>query len=63
MSSQSPYFSVIIPLYNKERDIVKTLESLLQQEFQDFEVIVVDDGSTDNSAALVKGFSDKRIQR
>jgi len=62
MSSQSPYFSVIIPLYNKERDIVKTLESLLQQEFQDFEVIVVDDGSSDNSAALVKGFSDKRIQ-
>lgn len=57
-----PRFSVIIPLYNKEKDIKKTLESLLSQTFGDFEAIVVNDGSTDGSEAVVKGFSDKRIK-
>ena len=56
-----PKFSVIIPLYNKERDIQKTLDSLLKQSFSDFEVIIVNDGSTDNSEDVVKAINDFRI--
>jgi len=56
-----PKFSVIIPLYNKERDIKKTLESLFAQTFTDFEVIIVNDGSTDASETVVKSISDSRI--
>lgn len=54
-------FSVIIPLYNKENYIKKALDSVLCQSFQDFELIVVDDGSTDNSLSIVKQYTDKRI--
>jgi glycosyltransferase involved in cell wall biosynthesis len=56
-----PVFSVIIPLYNKALYIAKTLESVLSQGFTDFEVIVVDDGATDGSAAIVKQFNDPRL--
>jgi len=55
-------FSVIIPLYNKEKDIKKTLQSVLNQTVTDFEIIIVDDGSTDQSAAIVKNIPDNRIR-
>lgn len=48
--------SVVIPLYNKEKSVRATLESVLAQTYTDYEVIVVDDGSTDNSAAVVESF-------
>ena len=51
-----PRFSVIAPLYNKEDYVVRTLESIARQTFRDFEVIVVDDGSTDRSAQRVEAF-------
>lgn len=54
--------SVIIPLYNKQNHILKTLESVLKQTFQDFEIIVVDDGSTDTSLIKVKSIPDPRIR-
>lgn len=44
-----PYFSVIIPLYNREKVLPRTLDSLRDQVFRDFEVIIIDDASTDNS--------------
>lgn len=53
--------SVIIPLYNKENEIARTLNSVLCQTFQDFEIIVVDDDSSDKGPAIVKSFSDPRI--
>lgn len=46
--------SVVIPLYNKEKSITTTLESVLAQSYTDYEVIVVDDGSTDNSVSVVE---------
>lgn len=55
-------FSVVIPLYNKEQYIAKTIESVLLQTFQEYEIIVVDDGSTDNSTFEVKRYNDNRIR-
>ena len=54
--------SVVIPLYNKEKQVGRTLESVLAQTFRDFEVVIVDDGSTDGSAEVVKTFDDPRIR-
>lgn len=57
-----PKISVIIPLYNKELFIKKTLKSALEQTFNDIEIIIVNDFSTDDSLSIVKAFTDKRIQ-
>jgi GT2 family glycosyltransferase len=57
-----PAVSVVIPLYNKGPYIARALNSVLAQTFQDFEVIVVDDGSTDDGAVVVRGFDDPRIR-
>lgn len=54
-------FSVIIPLYNKELSIYNTIKSVLNQTFKDFEIIIVNDGSTDNSEEIVKNIKDNRI--
>ena len=56
-----PEFSVIIPLYNKEKDILSTLNSLFLQTFTDFEVVIVNDGSTDASGEIVLTVADERI--
>lgn len=54
--------SVIIPLYNKESIIEKSLRSVLSQDYDDFEVVIVNDGSTDRSAEIVKDINDSRIR-
>lgn len=54
--------SVIIPLYNKEQIIEKSLHSVLSQDYEDFEVVIVNDGSTDRSAEIVKVIDDSRIR-
>lgn len=56
---KSPRYSIIIPLYNKERKIARTLDSVLAQTVSDYEVIVVDDGSRDNGSEIVKDYSTK----
>ena len=50
--------SVIIPLYNKEPIIERSLQSVLSQDYDDFEVVVVNDGSTDRSADIVRSIND-----
>ncbi len=57
-----PEISVIIPLYNHEDFIEQTIQSVLEQSFQDFEIVIVDDGSTDNSVEFVKRIADSRIR-
>lgn len=57
----TPFFSVVIPLYNKEEYIEDTLKSVFNQTFQDFEIIVVNDGSTDGSLIRVNTFNDNKI--
>lgn len=56
-----PFFTVIISLFNKEKHIAATLQSVLDQNFSNFEIIIVNDGSTDSSLSIVSGFNDQRI--
>lgn len=62
MKDDGCLFSVIIPLYNKEKCIARTINSVLSQSYTNFEIVIVDDGSTDNSAAIVKTITDSRIR-
>ena len=59
---EAPYFSIVIPCHNRERLIRRAIGSVLGQSFQDYEVIVVDDGSTDGTAAAVKSYTDPRVR-
>lgn len=58
---KSPVFSIIIPTYNRAHLIGKTIESALKQDFTNFEVLVIDDGSKDNTEEAVKQFTDSRL--
>ena len=54
-------FSIIVPVYNKEDYILKSINSVLQQAYSKFELIVINDGSTDKSLLNIKKFNDPRI--
>jgi len=58
----SPTVSVVIPAYNHERFIRDAVDSVLNQTFSDLELIVVDDGSTDDTGKIVKAYDDPRLQ-
>lgn len=57
-----PKVSVIMPSYNKEKYISKAIESILGQTFGDFELIIIDDGSSDGSVGVIRTYSDTRIR-
>ncbi|WP_458457000.1 glycosyltransferase family 2 protein [Methanobrevibacter sp.] len=58
----SPRISVILPCYNEESYIANAIESVLNQSFTDFELIIVNDGSADNTLSIINGFEDSRIR-
>lgn len=55
-------FSIIICVYNLEKYVATTIESVLNQDFTDYELIIVNDGSTDNSMEVIKSYKDSRIR-
>ena len=63
MNKNIPAVSVIIPMYNAEKYIGECLDSILAQTFTDYEVIIVDDCSTDNSCAVVESYLPKFNKR
>ncbi len=58
----NPYFTIVTPVFNREREIRRAIDSCLAQSFERFEAIVVDDGSTDNTANIVMTYDDPRIR-
>lgn len=55
-------FSVVIPLYNKEKSILSTIQSVLNQTYNDYEIVIVNDGSKDNSLNVVKSIINDKIR-
>ena len=58
---KKPFFTIVTPTYNRAYIISKTIKSVIAQSFDNFEFIIVDDGSTDNTKEVVESFNDKRI--
>jgi len=56
---QTPFFSIVIPCYNCAKTLPATLSSVCSQTFRDFEVVIVNDGSTDSSLEIIESYSDK----
>ena len=54
--------SIIVPIYNKEKYLEKCLDSILGQTYRDLEIILVDDGSTDNSLAICQRYAEKNLR-
>lgn len=57
----SPLISVILPVYNRENYLNEAIQSMLEQTYKNFELIIVDDGSTDNSLSIAENINDERI--
>lgn len=53
---KTPLLSVIIPVYNSEKSVLNTLESIKNQSYQHLQVIIIDDGSTDGSHRIISDF-------
>jgi glycosyltransferase involved in cell wall biosynthesis len=62
VTKNKPTVSVIIPTYNRRQSIARSIKSVLNQTYRDFELIIVDDGSTDGTGDVVTGFNDERIR-
>lgn len=62
MESNIPLISVILPVYNAEKFLKQAIESVLSQSFTEFEIILINDGSTDDSEKEIKAFNDSRIR-
>jgi len=58
---KGPFFSIVIPLYNRSELFKDRLNTILQQDYRDFEVIIVDDGSTDNPELVLKSVLEKNV--
>ena len=56
-----PLVSILMPVFNEEKYISKAIDSVLSQTYINFELIIIDDGSTDKTSKVIKRYSDKRI--
>jgi glycosyltransferase involved in cell wall biosynthesis len=56
-----PFFSIIIPTYNRSKKLKQAIDSVLAQTFTDFEILVMDDGSTDNTPEIIAEYKDQKI--
>ncbi len=59
--AKKPFVSVIMPVYNAEKYLKEAIDSILQQTFTDFELLIFNDGSTDNSLKIINSYTDDRI--
>jgi len=59
---RTPRIAVVLPVYNGERYLAEAIQSVLKQTFTDFELVVIDDGSTDGTAEILEGFRDPRLR-
>ncbi|MBN8702665.1 MAG: glycosyltransferase family 2 protein [Bacteroidetes bacterium] len=60
--TKAPEITVLMPVFNSEKYLREAIDSILSQSYTDFELIVIDDGSTDNSNKIIRSFTDKRIR-
>lgn len=58
----NPFFSVVVPAYNRESFISRCIDSILNQEFENWEAVIVDDGSTDDTRKIILSYDDERIR-
>jgi glycosyltransferase involved in cell wall biosynthesis len=61
-TTEYPLVTVLLPVYNAERFVAKSIESILKQSFEDFELLIINDGSSDNSMSVISSIDDKRIR-
>lgn len=61
LARKQPYFSIIIPTYNRADIILETINSVLSQRFANFELIIVDDGGTDDTEKVIEAIDDRRV--
>ena len=62
MKSDKPKISVLMPVYNGEQFLDKSIKSVLNQTFNNFEYIIINDGSTDDSLKIIESYKDSRIK-
>ncbi len=62
MSTHAPRVTVAMPLYNGAATVARAIDSILQQTFRDFELVLIDDGCSDNTIDIVRSYTDPRIQ-
>lgn len=62
MRKRSPKVTVVMPVFNGEKYLRAAVDSILNQTFTDFELLVIDDGSTDSSAAIISAYHDRRVK-
>jgi len=61
-SEKRPFFSIVIPVWNRADVIKRCLDSIFEQDFDDFEIVAVDDGSTDDSVVVMEEYEDPRLK-